>query len=56
MDSLLGQKEISKIQGKNNLYFCGAYIKNGFHEDGISSAKEVADEIKNETIKGSNLS
>jgi predicted NAD/FAD-binding protein len=56
MDSLLGQKEIRKIQGKNNLYFCGAYIKNGFHEDGISSAKEVADAIKNETIKGSNLS
>ena len=56
MDSLLGQKEIGKIQGKNNIYFCGAYLKNGFHEDGISSAKEVADAIKNETIKGSNLS
>ncbi len=32
------QERIKEIQGTNRLYFCGAYQKYGFHEDGISSA------------------
>jgi hypothetical protein len=35
------QEEIHKIQGSNKLWFCGAYLKYGFHEDGISSAINV---------------
>ena len=31
----------SKICGKNNTYFCGAYWRNGFHEDGVVSAIDV---------------
>lgn len=31
----------SKINGKNNCYFCGAYWYNGFHEDGIRSALDI---------------
>jgi predicted NAD/FAD-binding protein len=46
MNSFVGQKEISKLQGENNLYYCGSYIKNGFHEDGISSALDVVNAIK----------
>lgn len=32
------QELIDQIQGLDRLYFCGAYQKYGFHEDGISSA------------------
>ena len=32
------QSKIEELQGVDRLYFCGAYQKNGFHEDGISSA------------------
>ena len=35
----------ASIQGKNNLWFCGAYHGNGFHEDGIKSGLFVAERI-----------
>ena len=36
------QREKHKINGENNTYFCGAYWRNGFHEDGVVSAIDVA--------------
>ena len=36
------QKKLSSIQGKNNLWFCGAWTGYGFHEDGVKSAVEIA--------------
>ena len=36
------QKKLSSIQGKNNLWFCGAGTGFGFHEDGVKSAVEIA--------------
>ena len=36
------QKLIDKFQGKDNIYFAGAWLGYGFHEDGISSAVKVA--------------
>ena len=39
------QKEVELIQGLNNVWFCGAYLGYGFHEDGIKSGKWVANEI-----------
>ncbi len=36
------QKKIDEIQGKNGLWFCGAWAGYGFHEDGITSAMSVA--------------
>lgn len=35
------QKLLPSIQGKDNLWFCGAWTKYGFHEDGYSSALNV---------------
>lgn len=40
--ALLSQKEIDKIQGKERFWFCGAYQRYGFHEDGLNSAVELA--------------
>lgn len=36
------QSKIDEIQGRNNLWFCGAYQRYGFHEDGLQSAVNVA--------------
>ena len=36
------QKQIYKIQGKDNIYYAGAWLGYGFHEDGISSAVEIS--------------
>jgi predicted NAD/FAD-binding protein len=36
------QPEIAKIQGKNHTWFCGAYQRYGFHEDGLHSAVSMA--------------
>ena len=43
------QKELNKIQGIKNTYFCGSYCGYGFHEDGIQSAAYIA-ELLNITL------
>jgi predicted NAD/FAD-binding protein len=40
--SIAAQKQRSQICGKNQTHFAGAYWHNGFHEDGVRSAVEVA--------------
>ena len=40
--SISAQKQRNKICGMNQTHFAGAYWHNGFHEDGVRSAVEVA--------------
>ena len=40
------QEKIKTLQGENNLWFTGAWLANGFHEDGIKSAVEVANQLR----------
>ena len=42
MKSIHAQGRWDAVNGKNNTWFCGAYWGNGFHEDGVVSAKRVA--------------
>jgi predicted NAD/FAD-binding protein len=35
------QKKLESLQGVNNSWFCGAYHRNGFHEDGFTSALNI---------------
>lgn len=35
------QDTVRSIQGQNRTWFCGAWMKNGFHEDGLASAMDV---------------
>ena len=39
--SIEAQGRKNEISGKNNTFYCGAYWRNGFHEDGVMSALEV---------------
>jgi predicted NAD/FAD-binding protein len=36
--AIMNQSRIDSIQGKDRLWFCGAYQRYGFHEDGLGSA------------------
>lgn len=40
--AIKAQKKIDAIQGQNDLWFCGAYQRYGFHEDGLLSAVNIA--------------
>jgi len=48
-EAIKAQAQFEKIQGLENLYFCGAYLRYGFHEDGLMSAINVARKL-NATI------
>ncbi len=45
--AIAAQKTIAAANGAHNTWFCGAWMKNGFHEDGIASAWDVAQAIIN---------
>lgn len=47
--AIAAQDTVRAINGQNNTWFCGAWMRNGFHEDGLASAYEVARRIENET-------
>ena len=36
------QKKMIEIQGKNNIFYAGAWLRYGFHEDGIMSAVNIS--------------
>jgi predicted NAD/FAD-binding protein len=40
--SLASQQRLADIQGKRNTWFCGAWSRYGFHEDGLMSGIAVA--------------
>lgn len=42
LKAIKAQEKIPNIQGQNGLWFCGAYQRYGFHEDGLLSAVNVA--------------
>lgn len=44
-DTIRAQERIEDIQGKERSYFCGAWQRYGFHEDGLLSAVQVAQKL-----------
>ncbi|MBK5946516.1 cyclopropane-fatty-acyl-phospholipid synthase [Rhodobacter veldkampii DSM 11550] len=43
--ALEGQAMVRGMNGRNATWFCGAWMRNGFHEDGFASAVDVAQAI-----------
>jgi len=41
--AIAAQKRLALMQGQRNTWFCGAYMRHGFHEDGLVSAIAVAE-------------
>lgn len=46
--ALAAQRRWSEISGVQRTYYCGAYWGNGFHEDGVNSALQVAEQFGQE--------
>ena len=42
------QKNLPELNGKQGLYYCGSYFKNGFHEDAFASAVSVCEALTGE--------
>jgi predicted NAD/FAD-binding protein len=40
------QRQLPQIQGRAHVWFCGAWTRYGFHEDGLASALEVAADLR----------
>ncbi|MDX1391841.1 MAG: FAD-dependent oxidoreductase, partial [Rheinheimera sp.] len=40
--TLAAQQQRNSINGQQHTYFAGAYWYNGFHEDGVRSAVDIA--------------
>ncbi|MEM8774755.1 MAG: FAD-dependent oxidoreductase [Pseudomonadota bacterium] len=45
MDMLEAQRAVRGFNGSQNTWFCGAWMRNGFHEDGLASGLDVGDAI-----------
>ncbi|MEX0365637.1 MAG: NAD(P)/FAD-dependent oxidoreductase [Ruegeria sp.] len=43
--ALAAQEDVARFNGANATWFCGAWMRNGFHEDGLASAVAVANAI-----------
>ena len=46
IEALEAQQTMRDMNGTHRTWFCGAWMKNGFHEDGLSSAVDVVDAIR----------
>lgn len=45
LGTLAAQRAIADTNGERATWFCGAWMKNGFHEDGYASAMDVVEAI-----------
>ncbi|GLS85861.1 cyclopropane-fatty-acyl-phospholipid synthase [Cypionkella aquatica] len=50
--ALRAQKVIKAMNGQRNTWFCGAWMRNGFHEDGFASAVDVVDAMRQRVPAG----
>lgn len=51
-DALKAQDQIAAFNGANHTWFCGAWMRHGFHEDGIWSAAQVAEKLNSSVSVG----
>ncbi len=50
LEALQAQELARAINGSNRTWFCGAWMKNGFHEDGLASAVDVVEAIQAQPV------
>jgi len=55
IDAIMAQREIVNIQGRQGVYFSGAWLRYGFHEDGILSSKSVINKLLKDDEKNEEL-
>ncbi|MDR9466971.1 FAD-dependent oxidoreductase [Marinospirillum sp.] len=45
LEGIQAQQAIHKMNGERHTWFCGAWCRNGFHEDGVASALAVTEKL-----------
>ena len=50
LDGIKAQQRWQEINGTRNTWYCGAWWRNGFHEDGVWSARRVADQLQQQAL------
>ncbi len=53
-ESIKAQKKMDNIQGSNGIYFSGAWMRYGFHEDGILSTKKAIKKLLSDDTLNNN--
>ena len=46
LGALAAQDDVRAFNGDHNTWFCGAWMRHGFHEDGLSSAVDVVERMR----------
>ncbi|MBC7538460.1 MAG: FAD-dependent oxidoreductase [Bacteriovorax sp.] len=54
-EAILAQEKMIQVQGKQRVYFSGAWMRYGFHEDGILSSKNVIKKLLVDDGRSSDL-
>ena len=44
--AIAAQQQLPSLQGRSNTWFCGAWTRYGFHEDGLMSAQAVVQSLR----------
>jgi predicted NAD/FAD-binding protein len=55
VEATAAQSRLGELNENGNTYFCGSYFRNGFHEDALLSAINVARGITGKNIWGDTL-
>ncbi|PKA05385.1 NADP transhydrogenase subunit alpha [Leptospira ellisii] len=51
LGSLRAQSRLQELNAEGNIHFCGAYFRNGFHEDGLWSAQVLAQSLLGKGVR-----
>ncbi|HKX55963.1 MAG TPA: hypothetical protein VJN01_07675, partial [Xanthomonadales bacterium] len=54
--AVMAQQRHREINGGSSTYFCGAYWRNGFHEDGVASALQAVQHFQDDLRLGQQAS
>ena len=54
-EAIMAQQKMDSIQGRDGVYFSGAWLRYGFHEDGILSSKSVINKLLEDDGKSERL-
>jgi predicted NAD/FAD-binding protein len=50
--AVAAQRRHREINGPHHTYFCGAWWRNGFHEDGVVSALQAVEHLRDDLVAG----
>jgi predicted NAD/FAD-binding protein len=50
VESAIAQRHLDRLNASGPVYFCGAWFRYGFHEDGLLSAVQLVRQMTGEAV------